>query len=166
MDKYEENEILCLWVYLKKICRLESRDLISHSWTSTHCSCKDRLLMCSNLLSPAVPSFGPWCWFSSSWHLKSQSDPFCPIALTMCSDTCCAEGGSHRSSGITMADQPALTQQCGGGCIQNSDPFLRVGLRPRVGGSDWPSGIRLTCPIRKHWLRGWEKLQGTICIKF
>lgn len=99
-----------------------------HSWASTYCFFKDRLLMCSNLLSPAVPSFEPWCWFSSSWHLKSQSDPFCPIALTMCSDTRCAGGGSHRSSGITRGDLPALTEQCGGGCIRNGDPSPRLGL--------------------------------------
>ena len=73
--------------------------------------------MCSNLLSPAVASFGPWRWFSSSWRLKSQSDLFCPIALAMCSDTRSAGGGRHRSSGIRRGDLPAWPQQCGGGWV-------------------------------------------------
>ena len=73
--------------------------------------------MCSNLLSPAVASFGPWRWFSSSWRLKSQSDLFCPIALAMCSDTHSAGGGRHRSSGIRRGDLPAWPQQCGGGWV-------------------------------------------------
>lgn len=34
-----------------------------HSRAPTQCFCGDWLLMCSNLLSPSVPSFGPWCWF-------------------------------------------------------------------------------------------------------
>lgn len=73
--------------------------------------------MCSNLLSPAVASFGPWRWFSSSWRLKSQSDLFCPIALAMCSDTRSAGGGRHRSSGIRRGDLPAWPQQRGGGWV-------------------------------------------------
>ena len=128
--------------------------------------------MCSNLLSPAVASFGPWRWFSSSWRLKSQSDPFCPIALTMCSDTRSAGGGSHRSSGIRRADLPARRQQLGGGRVQSlcvprtkSWPFPRVGLRPWVG-SDWaPPEIRFTRLTRECWRRGWEKLQNTISVK-
>lgn len=88
------------------------------SQTSTYCFCEDWLFMCSNLLPPAVPSFGPWCWFSSCWYLKSQSDPFCPIALTMCSDGHNAGDGSHHSSGLWRGDLPALPQQLGESYMQ------------------------------------------------
>lgn len=89
-----------------------------HSQTSTHCLYENWLLMCSNLLSPAVPSFGSWHWFFSSWCLKNQSDPFCPIALTMCSDTHSVGCRSHCCSCIKRGDPPALPQQLGGSCMQ------------------------------------------------